>query len=269
VGPRLTCTLAVGADSGDWFLCNAGPDVAVQLRDWPEMSPRPDGRVSLQGVLLTDAELDHTVGLLSLREADGLRIYGTGAVRDLLTECGLLPTLRCYTRVDWCEVQPGEEFDLLYRDGSSSGLSCSAVEVAAGRMPRYARSTPASSEAVIGYVVRDRDAGTSAALAPSVATDDDRVVSALGCTDLALIDGTFYEDDELYRAGRGHASAHSMGHIPIRHGKLGDRIRSCGARVVYTHVNNTNRIILAGSTERASLVAQGYLIAEDEMEFVL
>src|SRR5665213_1574569 len=73
---RLTCTMAIGDERGGWFLCNAGPDLGVQLRDDPALWPRSgEDRDCIQGVLLTDAELDHTIGLLSLRQASILRIY--------------------------------------------------------------------------------------------------------------------------------------------------------------------------------------------------
>lgn len=270
IPPRLTCTMAVGDGSGNWFLCNAGPDLGVQLRDWGALSPVRDHLPPpLHGVLLTDAELDHTVGLLSLRQAAGLRIYGTTSVRELLMECGLLPTLRCYTDVEWVDVHAGVQFDLRYQDGSISGISCGVVELGAGRLPRYARTTPNSSDAVIGYVVRDRRTGGSAAIAPSMLRDDELVVRDLAGTQLAIIDGTFYEDDELSRTGRSIALARSMGHLPIRDSPLGSRLKSRGAQVVYAHLNNTNPLILPDSPQRTSLTARGFVIAEDGAEFAI
>jgi pyrroloquinoline quinone biosynthesis protein B len=261
--------MAIRGCSDNWFLCNAGPDLGVQLRDWSAMSPRRDRPVLSHCVLLTDAELDHTSGLLSLRQADWLCIYGTATVRELLTECGLLPTLRSYTRVDWHDVRAGAEFELGHSDGSVSGLSCRAVEVGSGRLPRYARSTTAGADAVVGYVITDRRTGGSAAFAPSVAVEDELVVRALGRAGIAFIDGTFYEENEMASAGRGAAPISSMGHIPVNTGQLGIALASLGARVVYTHLNNTNQLILPESSARKSLVDRGFAIAHDGAEFAV
>lgn len=261
--------MAVRGCSDNWFLCNAGPDLGVQLRDWSAMSPRRDRPVLAHRVLLTDAELDHTTGLLSLRQADELCIYGTATMRELLTECGLLPTLRSYTRVDWRDVGAGAAFELDNRDGSVSGLTCEVVEVGNGRLPRYARTTTASAAAVIGYVINDRTTGGSAAFAPSVAVDDEMIVRALGRAGIAFIDGTFYEENELAGAGRGAAPACSMGHIPVNADQLGTGLASVGARVVYTHLNNTNQLILPDSRARKSLADRGFAVARDGAEFTV
>jgi pyrroloquinoline quinone biosynthesis protein B len=143
------------------------------------------------------------------------------------------------------------------------------VEVGSGRLPRYARSTTAGANAVVGYVITDRRTGGSAAFAPSVAVEDELVVRALGRAGIAFIDGTFYEENEMASAGRGAAPISSMGHIPVNTGQLGIALASLGARVVYTHLNNTNQLILPESSARKSLVDRGFAIAHDGAEFAV
>ena len=99
-----------------WFLLNASPDIHAQIESFPALHPSSDphgGRaVPLQAVLLTDAELDHTLGLLLLREGRGLELHATEAVRDTLCDgTSLLRTLEAYCPVKWRPVMP--EADVL------------------------------------------------------------------------------------------------------------------------------------------------------------
>src|SRR5919199_498281 len=73
--PRTQSSVAVSADRRRWTLLNASPDVRAQLGSCPDLHPDGAGQVPLQAVLLTDAELDHTLGLLLLREGRGLGLY--------------------------------------------------------------------------------------------------------------------------------------------------------------------------------------------------
>src|SRR5688572_10258931 len=84
--PRTQSSIAVSADRGRWFLVNASPDVHAQIESFPALHPSaaPDGGrvVPLQAVLLTDAELDHTLGLLLLREGRNMVLHATEATRN-------------------------------------------------------------------------------------------------------------------------------------------------------------------------------------------
>src|SRR5262249_46649725 len=125
VTSRRTSTIAIGDGDGAWFLGNAGPDLDAALRESPALWPGPgDSTAPIHGVVLPDAELDHPPGLLSLRQAGELDVYGTAAVRILLSQCGVLPTLQSYAVVRWHEVSPGERFALRYRHGAASPLWC-------------------------------------------------------------------------------------------------------------------------------------------------
>ncbi|MGZ4617488.1 MAG: pyrroloquinoline quinone biosynthesis protein PqqB [Frankiaceae bacterium] len=264
---RLTCTIALEDGLGGRFLCNAGPDLGVQLREWAAVSPPRETRMPIDGVLLTDGELDHAVGLLALRQAGWLRIWGTATVRKLLDECGLLPTLRSYTDVEWCEVG-GSPLTLLYGNSAPAPLECIAVPVGNGRLPRYAPSGLGAAEASVAYIVRDRRTGKSVAIAPSIARMREDLVCALGAANVAIVDGTFWDEDELHGTGRSSASAGGLGHVAVSHG-LGARIAGQGAQVVFTHLNNTNPMLLPDSVERLSLIEQGFLIADDGLELAL
>ena len=117
--PRTQSSVAVSADHRRWFLINASPDVRTQFEAFPALHPHGDRRTPLQAVLLTDAELDHTLGLLLLREARALRLYATPATYKTLCDgSGMLRTLERYCPVEWRAVVPGVDVPL------ADGLSC-------------------------------------------------------------------------------------------------------------------------------------------------
>ena len=110
-GPtRTQSSVAVSADRRRWFLINASPDVRTQIEAFPALHPHDDRATPLEAVLLTDAELDHTLGLLLLREARRLRLYATPAVHKTLCDgSGVLRTLERYCPVEWRAVVPGAD----------------------------------------------------------------------------------------------------------------------------------------------------------------
>ena len=272
VTPRRSSTIAVGDGDGQWFLGNAGPDLDAALRECTPLWPRPgDETAPIHGVFLTDAELDHTVGLLSLRQASELHIYGTAAVRALLSQCGLLPTLESYTIVHWHEARPRERFALQYRDGTASPLWCEPFEASSGRLPRYARGSGPSTGVVIGYRITDERTARAAVFLPSVAALDAGVVEELRETHLVLVDGSFWADDEMHQHQRGTATARSMGHVPINgsDGSLRLLGQLTNSHIVYTHINNTNPALFEDGPQRACLAGAGASIAHDGAEYKL
>ncbi|MGH4008736.1 MAG: pyrroloquinoline quinone biosynthesis protein PqqB [Pseudonocardiaceae bacterium] len=279
---RRSSTVAVGDGAGEWFLGNAGPDLDAALCECAPLWPGPGHSTApIHGVFLTDAELDHTLGLLSLRQASELHVYATEAVRILLTRCGVLPTLESYTVVRWHEVRPGTPFALEYRHGGASPMWCEPFDASCGRLPRYARGSGPkgggqigagpTSGVVIGYRITDRRTTRSVVFLPSVAALDDGLLKHLEQAHLVLVDGTFWADDELNAHGRGTATARSMGHLPINgaDGSLSLLRHLTAAHVVYTHVNNTNPMLFEDGPERACLAAAGASIAEDGAQYEL
>lgn len=269
---RLSSTIAVGDGHGEWFLGNAGPELDAALRECPPLWPAPDDSTApIHGVFLTDAELDHTLGLLSLRQTRELHVYGTAAVRSLLSQCGLLPTLESYTAVRWHEVRPGEKFALTYRHGAASPLWCEPFDATSGRLPRYARGDTPSSGVVVGYRIRDERTDRTAVFLPSVAALDESLLEQLRGAHLVLVDGTFWTDDELHQRRRGTATARSMGHQPV-HGEQGSlRLlrQLTGTQIVYTHLNNTNPLLFDDAPEKTYLADAGATVAHDGAEYEL
>ena len=88
-------------------------------------------------------------------------------------------------------------------------------------------------------------------------------------SDLVLFDGTFWSDDELAAVRPGARSAREMNHLPISDGSLDFLRQSPARRKIYTHINNTNPILMPGSRERAELEQAGIEVARDGLEILL
>jgi pyrroloquinoline quinone biosynthesis protein B len=264
--PRSQSSLAIRGDDGPWFLVNASPDLRQQLET---LKPRRvDGVRSLPvaGVLLTDAEIDHTAGLLLLREsATPLRVFGdAGVERALRDGYPVLPMLERYCGAEWQTLERGRAQTL---EGSSLAVEPFA---AGGDAPRYLGGTDVELEAS-GFVFRERETGGVVTYVPGLARWDDGVVARFSASDLVLVDGTFWRDDELARLGISDRSARDMGHVPLS-GPGGTLELLAGLerpRKVLVHINNTNPILLEDSAEREEVVRAGVEVAYDGLEVEL
>ncbi|MFJ6560325.1 pyrroloquinoline quinone biosynthesis protein PqqB [Streptomyces sp. NPDC091412] len=260
---RTQSSVAVSADGRRWFLINASPDVRAQIEAFPALHPRDDRTTPLEAVLLTDAELDHTLGLLLLREARALRLYATPAVRETLcVGSGILRTLERYCPVEWRAVTPGAGLALALADG----LSCRAFDVPTGKRDRF--GTGQDHGRVVGYRLTDERTGGTLVYLPGVQSLAPAVRGEIeGCACL-LIDGTCWSDDELVRLGLAGRTSREMGHLPIDgpDGSLA-QLPSLGVRrTVFVHMNNTNPILLEDTPERRIVEKSGMEVATDGLE---
>jgi len=266
--PRSQSSIAVSIDRQKWFLFNASPDIQSQIESFPDLYP-DDGRVvRLQAVLLTDAELDHTLGLLLMREGRGLEVHATESVHETLTTgSGVLRTLEAYCPVKWQPVLPGAEVPL---GNGSNGLSYRAFDVPTDKPMRFpSPSTHAATHGrVVGYRVTDTSSGRSVVYLPCVQQLTPDVLEELADCSGLLVDGTCWRDDEMPSLGLASKTSRGMGHVPI-FGPLGSLELLSPLpidRKVYIHINNTNPILLEDSRERRLLDRHGMEVAADGLE---
>jgi pyrroloquinoline quinone biosynthesis protein B len=257
--PRTQSSIAIRGERGPWFLGNASPDLRQQLEELPDEGDRGVRAAPVAAVLLTDAEIDHTAGLLLLRESSQpLRVYGSAAVRRALTDgYPLLRMLAEYSGVDWRTLEAG----------TAVALDESSLEVerfgAGGDAPRYFAEAEVEAS---GLTFRERDRVLT--YLPGMARLDDDVLGRLAASDVVLVDGTCWRDDELAQLGISERTARQMGHVPLSE-SLDTLARLERPRVVLVHINNTNPILLERSPERGEVTAAGLEIAADGLEIWL
>ena len=264
--PRTESAVAVSADGHRWFLLNASPDVRAQLARIPQDPAAGPRRLPIEGIILTDAELDHTIGILLLREGRHLPLYATEGVAHILErDSHLLPVVRAFADAPVTCLAPWTPFALNDRDGRPAGLTVEAFPVA-GDAPRFASADIAG--ATVGLLIRDAD--SCCAYVPGCAVLDAPVREQLSEASLVLFDGTFWADDELISLGVGQRTARAMGHIPMSGpGGSMEALSALPSRVVYLHINNTNPVLLERSAERAQVTAAGLVVGADGMNFTL
>ena len=277
--PRTQSSIAVSADHRQWYLLNASPDIHAQIESFPALRPGggpgtgsasgPDGGASravpLRAVLLTDAELDHTLGLLLLRQGRGLEVHATAAAHDTLRNgTSLLRTLEAYCPVNWVRVVPGRDTPL------GEGLSYRAFDAPTTKRPRFTSGNGNGNDEgrVVGYRLTDLRTGGVLVYLPAVQELTAQVRRQFdGCACL-LVDGTCWHDEELIRLGASGKTARDMGHLPVS-GPGGSLEQLCPlpiGRKIYIHVNNTNPILLEDTPERRTLESRGLEVAADGLE---
>jgi pyrroloquinoline quinone biosynthesis protein B len=261
--PRTQSSLAIRGSDGPWFLVNASPDARQQLEALAPGQSDSLRAPPVAGVLLTDAEIDHTAGLLLLREADTpLRVFGDAGVERALHEgFPVLKILERYCGVRWQTLEPDHAAAL-----PESSLTVEPFN-AGGDAPRYLDGSGVELEAS-GFVFRDRVSGGVATYVPGLARLDDATLERFASSDLVLVDGTFWRDDELPGLGFSTRSAHDMGHLPLSGpgGTLEALAQLERPRKALVHINNTNPILLEDSPERAAVLRAGVEVAYDGLE---
>ena len=213
----------------------------------PRLQPHSESlrNTPIAGVLLTNPDIDHVLGLLLLREQEPpLVIYAADETRTALE--WIDSVLAKFSGIEWRKITA--EFQSL-----SGSVGFRTIE-----LPRS-----------VAFQLRDDRSGATALLAPSVGELTDELRDAVHTSDVVLFDGTFWSDDELAAVRPGARSAREMNHLPIRDGSLDFLRQSRARRKIYTHINNTNPILVSGTRERKQVEQAGIEIARDGLEIVL
>lgn len=250
----------------DWLLVNASPDIRVQIARTADLHPREEPRHSpIVAVLLTNGDVDHTAGLLTLRESQPFRLYATEAILSGLAQnpvfdvLGLGIVLRKEIRLDR-SFEPIE------------GLRVTVFAVP-GKVPLWQEN----HEPVIGEVtettigIMAEAAGRRLAYIPGCALVTDDLRKRISGADALLFDGTVLHDDDLIRAGVGTKTGWRMGHVPMagENGSIAALADVPLGRRIFVHINNTNPALIEDSDERRAVEEAGWTIAHDGLRITL
>jgi pyrroloquinoline quinone biosynthesis protein B len=271
---RTQESVAVSADGASWFLLNASPEIRAQIESFAPLHPRLARHSPIAGILLTNGDLDHCLGLLCLRESHPLTVYATERVRSGFTENNALyATLQRFDgHTAWPGLALGEPRELGSERGAGSGLSVEAISLP-GQPPLHLKSRfrEAHPEDNIGLKIRHLESGATLAYFPGCARVTERVLAAVADADCLFFDGTFWSSDELIDLGSSDRRAEDMGHVPIGSpsGSLSAFAGSNIQRRIFIHINNTNPILREDSAERRAVQEAGWQVAHDGLELTL
>ena len=263
-------------DNHSWFLLGTSPDLRSQIEATPELHPRDGVRQSpIAGAVLANADIDHVLGLLLLRELQPLRVYATDSIRRILTEDNSMFAMlqRIPGQVTWTGFAPGTAFPLLNPVGEDSGLRCRALALGT-HYPAYVsplrQGQLTSGEASSGLIV-ESTSGKRLAYMPAVPQIDDALLKEFESADVLLFDGTFWSDDELIQIQGSGQTARQMGHVPVSsvEGSLSRLAGLRRPRKIYMHINNTNPMLNEAGPEYRQAREGGWEIAEDGWQFDL
>ena len=265
---RTQSSIVVSVDGVNWVLFNASPDILAQIKSFPALQPaRAIRDTGIRAIVLMDGQIDHTTGLLMLREGKPLELYCTDMVReDMTTGNPLFNILEHYCGVNWNRLRLGSDSD--FQIPGVGSLTFSAVSLKS-KAPPYSphRDNPHDGDN-IGMRISDSRTGRNVFYAPGLGEIEPHLKPLLEAADAVLVDGTFWTDDEMITMRISKKTARSIGHLPQsgRGGMIEVLNTLKASKKVLIHINNTNPILNEDSPERAMLAAAGIEVAYDGME---
>jgi pyrroloquinoline quinone biosynthesis protein B len=279
IQPRTQSSLAASADGNGWVLFNASPDIRQQIAQTPELQPAADGPLRstpIRAVVLTNADVDHVAGLLSLRERQPLAIYSTTEVLRVLEANSIFNVLDP-SIVSRRVLPPDQETAICDGEGRETGIVVESFAVP-GKVALYLEDTSdpqadfsSDKGDTIGVRIANGQDGGAAFYIPGCARIDAGLRMRLAHAACVLFDGTLYTDDEMISAGVGQKTGARMGHISMagENGAIAGLADLAIGRRVFVHINNTNPVLDENSSERAAVTAAGWEIGRDGMEIEL
>jgi pyrroloquinoline quinone biosynthesis protein B len=276
VAPRTQSSIAVSADEKRWIIFNASPDLRQQINDCSQLHPDVDAppRASpISAVVLTNADVDHVAGLLSLRESQPLVVYGHARVLDVLAANSIFNVLN--PEFVARRPMPLDQTMALQHDGSAPLEIFVRAFTVPGKVAlwledRDAKDFGTADGDTLGLEIMDAF-GASFFYIPACAAMTPELAARLRGAALVFFDGTLWRDDEMIAAGAGKKTGHRMGHMSCA-GDDGSIAAFAGLdvrRKIFIHINNTNPLFVADSPERALAEHAGWHVADDGMEIFL
>lgn len=267
---RTQSSIALSDDGVNWIVCNASPDIRAQIEAFPALQPARALRdTAIRALILLDSQIDHTTGLLTLREGCPHEVWCSEMVhQDLTTGFPLFNMLEHWNG--------GLRWNPIALDQSFTVAACPALRFTPiplrSAAPPYSphRNDPHPGDN-LGLLVEDVRTGGKLFYAPGLGQVDGALLEWMGQADCLLVDGTLWRDDEMIHAGVGDKLGSAMGHLPQSGagGMLEVLERLPKPRKVLIHINNTNPILDEDSAERAELDARGIEVSWDGMSIEL
>ena len=274
--PRTQSSIAVSADGERWVLCNASPDLRQQISDNDVLHPRHGLRDSpIKAVVLTNADVDHIAGLLTLRESQPLNLYATGRVLEVLAANPVFNVMNPQF-VDRMSFRLDQPTALVAPDGATLGIEVRPFPVP-GKVALWLEDRAKGEnfgtveEDTIALEIRDLEAARSLFYIPGCAAMTEALAERLRGAAMVLFDGTLWRDDEMIQSKVGVKTGKRMGHMSISgpDGTLAAFEPLGVGRRIFIHINTTNPVLLDDSEERATVERAGWQVSHDGMDIEL
>ncbi|MDI1361555.1 pyrroloquinoline quinone biosynthesis protein PqqB [Methylotenera sp.] len=268
---RTQSSIAVSADGINWILFNASPDIKKQLDDFPVFQPARLVRdTAISAIVITDAQIDHVTGLLTLREHNKpWEIYCTDAVKDdLTTGFPVFNILGYFRGINHHEIATDQS---IFTIPTAAGIEFTAVPLLSNAPPYSPRRDKPVPGDNIGMHIKDTRTGKSLFYAPGLGVAEPHVLEYMRNADCILVDGTVWTDDEMSKEGISNKRASEMGHLDqSSDGGIMSILNAMEKpRKILIHINNTNPILNEDSSQRATLNKAGIEVAYDGMDIIL
>ncbi|MBJ8419159.1 pyrroloquinoline quinone biosynthesis protein PqqB [Acinetobacter courvalinii] len=267
---RTQSSIAVSENGIDWVLLNASPDIRQQLFDFKAAQPARKLRdTGIRDVILMDSQLDHTTGLLTLREGCPIKVWCTEMVyQDLTTGFPVFNMLKHWNGgLQYQQINPKQAFKI----SGFQHLEFMPLIIQSAAPPYSPHRHDPHEGDNIALIIRDHKTQKQLFYAPGLGKIDEQVMQIMRDSDCVMIDGTLWTDDEMQHTGVGSKTGREMGHLYIsgEGGSLSYLNQLSRPKKVLIHINNTNPILDENSAQSAELKAHGVEVAFDGMQIEL
>lgn len=252
---RTQSSIAISDNGTDWILCNASPDIAQQIAHNPELQAPASVRrgTSIGSIILTDSQIDHTTGLLNLREGCPHQVWATPEVHEDLSTG--FPIFNMLKHWNGGLVHHPIDIQTPFQVAVCPSIRFTPVPILSNAPPYSPyRHRPLSGHNIALWI-EDTRTGNSLFYAPGLGQMDEQILSYMQRSNCLLVDGTLWKDQELALLGVGHNTGQDMGHLALQEerGLIHLLVQFPQQRKVLIHINNTNPILNEQSVEHATL----------------
>jgi pyrroloquinoline quinone biosynthesis protein B len=274
---RTQSSIAVSINGIDWILFNTSPDIREQLAAFAPMQPaRAIRDTGIAAIIFMDSQIDHTTGLLMLREGCPHQVWCTDMVYSDLTSGFPLFTMLAHwnggvKRHPIPVSSVGDAEGSIFIIPQIPELILTAIPLRSSAPPYSPHRNDPHPGDNIGILLEDTGSGKTLFYAPGLGKIELHVDAVMATADCLLVDGTLWREDEMIIAGVGDKLGVTMGHLP-QSGEGGmieylDTLTK--PRKILIHINNTNPILNEDSAERKELEAHGIEVSYDGMSIEL
>lgn len=269
---RTQSSICVSEDGVNWVIFNTSPDIRAQMADFPPLQPARNLRdTGIAAIIYMDSQIDHTTGLLMLREGCPHEVYCTDTVNDDLSVGFPVFTMLKH----WngginrhpISIEEGSSFQV----AKAPSLKFTAIPMLSNAPPYSPHRDKPVDGCTIGIQVEDTRTGRKMFYSPGLGEMQPHVKPFMEDADCLLVDGTFWREDEMQHVGVGTKLAAEMGHLPQSgEGGMIELLDTMDKpRKILIHINNTNPILIEDSPERATLAEHNIEVSYDGMDIKL